>query len=53
MADKLKDLTTHKDFQVTVIGRLAALLDKNCDLEMMTNEFSSILTEVAEEVVGI
>ena len=50
--DKLKNLTTGNAFQVTVGGKFATLLDKNCDLEVMTNEFSSILTEMAE-VFGI
>ena len=50
--DRLKDLITCKAVQITVSGKFATLLDKNCNLEMMTNELSSILTEVTE-VLGI
>ncbi|KAK3871096.1 hypothetical protein Pcinc_023742 [Petrolisthes cinctipes] len=50
--EKLKDPRISEVFQATVDGKFAPLLQLDEDLEAITNNFNSVMTETANEVLG-
>ncbi|KAK3867667.1 hypothetical protein Pcinc_026891, partial [Petrolisthes cinctipes] len=50
--EKLKDPRISEVFQATVGSKFAPLLQLDEDLEAITNNFNSVMTETADEVLG-